>query len=341
MSELENLESLRKTALERIESATSSAQLDALETEYLGRKGELTQQLRKIGSLPAEERKGFGQAVNEIKDDLGRAIDQRRGALAGGEARSRYAEEALDVTRPGRFFQVGRPHILVETLAKIKQIFIGLGYEIVETPEIEEYKFNFEALNYPPDHPALDEQMSFYVTDEVLLRTHTTAYQHRVMKTRKPPMRVCNMGKCYRVDAVDSTHGHTFHQVDCFTVDHGISMADLKGTLRQFLVEMFGKEVQLRFRPDFFPFVEPGAEVAVTCTICDGKGCGVCKGSGWLELGGAGMIHPDVLESVGIDPEEYTGFAFGLGIDRMPMVKHGVPDLRLFLDNDLRFLRQV
>jgi len=229
----------------------------------------------------------------------------------------------------------------VEALARVKQIFIGLGYEMFESPEVESYKYNFASLNYPEEHPALDEQMSFYITDDWLLRTQTTAYQHRVMEKRGPPLRVCTIGKCYRVDAVDATHGHTFHQVDCFTVDHGISMADLKGTLHQFLVEMFGKEVQLRFRPDFFPFVEPGAEVAVTCTICDGKGCGVCKGSGWLELGGAGMIHPNVLESVGIDPEEYTGFAFGLGIDRMPMVKHGVPDLRLFMENDLRFLRQV
>jgi phenylalanyl-tRNA synthetase alpha chain len=341
MSEQDNLNDLRRKVLDEVGAAQSLADLDSLDTEYLGRKGEITLQLRKIGSLPPEERKDFGQAVNRIKTDLAEAIEKRRGELSTTEDSAKLEKEAVDITLPGRFYQIGRPHVLVETLRRIKEIFIGLGYEIFESPEVESYAYNFAALNYPPDHPALDEQMSFYITDDCILRTHTTAYQHRVMENRRPPLRVCTMGKCYRVDAVDATHGHTFHQVDCFTVDHGISMADLKGTLHQFLVEMFGRQVQLRFRPDFFPFVEPGAEVAVTCTICDGKGCGVCKDSGWLELGGAGMIHPNVLESVGIDPEEYTGFAFGLGIDRMPMVKHGVPDLRLFMENDLRFLRQV
>ncbi len=341
MSELENLNSIRAAALERVNAAPSSAELDALETEYLGRKGEVTLQLRKIGSLPPEERKDFGQAINTIKEEIAAAISARREAVLTTEISSRLASEAVDVTLPGRFYQTGRPHILVETLNKIKRIFIGLGYEVVDMPEIESYQYNFAALNYPEEHPALDEQMSFYITDERLLRTHTTAYQHRVMEKRKPPMRVCTLGKCYRVDAVDATHGHTFHQVDCFTVDHGITMADLKGTLHQFAVEMFGKEVEVRFRPDFFPFVEPGAEVAVTCAICEGRGCGVCKGSGWLELAGAGMIHPNVLEKAGIDSEEYTGFAFGFGVERMPMLIHGINDLRLFMDNDLRFLRQL
>lgn len=341
MSELTNLDDIRAEALGRIASAASSAELDALDIQYLGRKGEVTLQLRKIGSLEPELRKDFGQAVNTVKEELAQAISERRQALSATETEARFAKEAVDVTLPGRFYQAGRPHILVETLNKIKRIFIGLGYEIVDMPEIESYSYNFAALNYPDDHPALDEQMSFYITDERLLRTHTTAYQHRVMEKRKPPMRVCTLGKCYRVDAVDATHGHTFHQVDCFTVDHGITMADLKGTLHQFAVEMFGKEVDVRFRPDFFPFVEPGAEVAVTCTICEGRGCGVCKGSGWLELAGAGMIHPNVLEGAGIDSEEYTGFAFGFGVERMPMLIHGINDLRLFMENDLRFLRQL
>lgn len=341
MSGVSELDSLRKAALERIAAAEASAQLDALETQYLGRKGELTQLLRKIGELPAQERRDFGMAVNKAKEELAAAIAERLEQLSGVEAEAAYEREAVDVTLPGRFWQVGRPHVLVETLDKIKQIFVGLGYEIVDMPEVEEYKYNFEALNYPPDHPALDEQMSFYITDERILRTHTTAYQHRAMETRRPPMRVCTMGKCYRVDAVDATHGHTFHQVDCFAIDHNISMADLKGTLYQFAVAMFGQDVNVRFRPDFFPFVEPGAEVAVTCAICRGKGCGVCKGTGWLELAGAGMIHPNVLEGAGIDSEEYTGFAFGFGVERMPMLMHGIPDLRLFMDNDLRFLRQL
>ncbi|MBQ7525871.1 MAG: phenylalanine--tRNA ligase subunit alpha, partial [Abditibacteriota bacterium] len=245
-----------------------------------------------------------------------------------------------DVTVPGRFYVPGTPHVLMETFDDIKKIFIGLGYEIFDSPEVEEYKYNFAALNYPEEHPAIDEQMSFYIDKEHLLRTHTTAYQHRVMLNRKPPMKVCTTGKCYRVDAVDATHGHTFHQVDCFAIDKGITFSDLKGTLLHFAKSMLGQHVETRFRPDFFPFVEPGAEVAVTCTICGGKGCNVCKGSGWLELGGAGMIHPNILRGAGIDPEVYSGFAFGFGIERIHMLLHNVNDLRMFMDNDLRFLRQ-
>ena len=341
MSERDNLRELGSAALARVNAAQTSAELDTLETEYLGRKGEVTAQLRKIGSLPAEERKDFGQAINDLKEELAAAIVDRKSSMTSSESDVILAREAVEVTMPGRFYRVGRPHILVETLSKIKDIFIRLGYEIVESPEIESYRYNFEALNYPEEHPAIDEQMSFYITDDRLLRTHTTAYQHRQMEKRKPPIKVCTLGKCYRVDSVDATHGHTFHQVDCFCVDHGITMADLKGTLYQFAVEMFGPKAGVRFRPDFFPFVEPGAEVAVTCSICEGSGCNVCKGSGWLELAGAGMIHPNVLEGAGIDSEEYTGFAFGFGIERMPMLQHGIDDLRLFMENDLRFLRQL
>ena len=341
MSEQENLRELGRAALERVALASVTDGLDAIDTHYLGRKGEVTLQLRKIGALLPEQRKDFGQAVNRLKEEIAEAIERRRAQLVASETTTKLAEEWLDVTLPGRFYRVGRPHILVETLARIKEIFIGLGYEMFESPEVEHYKYNFAALNYPDEHPAMDEQMSFYITDERLLRTQTTAYQHRVMEKRKPPLRVCTVGKCFRVDAVDATHGHTFHQVDCFAVDRGITMADLKGTIHEFAVQMFGKEVGVRFRPDFFPFVEPGAEVAITCTICDGKGCGVCKGSGWLELAGAGMIHPNVLDTVGIDSQEYTGFAFGMGIERMPMLKHGIDDLRLFMENDLRFLRQL
>lgn len=338
---MSELDSIRLAAVERVNSAGSSADLEEIDTQYLGRKGELTQLLRKIAEQPPEQRREFGMSVNRLKEELAGLIAARLEELSSVEADAAYEREAVDVTMPGRFWRVGRPHVLVETLNRIRDIFIGLGYEIVDMPEVEEYRYNFEALNYPPDHPALDEQMSFYVTDERILRTHTTAYQHRAMETRKPPMRVCTTGKCYRVDAVDATHGHTFHQVDCFAIDHGISMADLKGTLYEFAVAMFGEGVNVRFRPDFFPFVEPGAEVAVTCAICGGSGCGVCKGTGWLELAGAGMIHPNVLKGVGIDPEEYTGFAFGFGVERMPMLMHGIPDLRLFMDNDLRFLRQL
>lgn len=341
MSEQDGLINIRSEASDKINAAKSSAELDSIETQYLGRKGELTLQLRKIGSLPPEERKGFGQAVNEIKQELNDAISKKRDDLSASESSAKLQNEAVDITLPGRFFQIGRPHVLVETIERIKEIFMGLGCEIVESPEVEDYKYNFDTLNYPEEHPAMDEQMSFYINDKRLLRTQTTAYQHRVMEKRKPPFKVCAIGKCYRYEAVDATHGHTFHQVDCFSVGHNITMADLKGTLHQFAVEIFGKEVGVRFRPDFFPFVEPGAEIAITCVICDGKGCNVCKGSGWLELGGAGMVHPNVLERAGVDSEEYTGFAFGLGIERIVMLQHGIGDLRLFMENDLRFLRQL
>lgn len=329
MSELDSITRLQDEASSRIASAQSSRELGELETEYLGRKGRLTQLLRSIGGLPPEERPAFGGRVNEAKARLEAEIGERLRQIAAEEARRRLAAEALDVTMPGRFYRIGRPHVLVETMAEIKRIFIGLGYQIVESPEIESYHYNFESLNYPADHPAMDEQMSFYITDKYLLRTQTTAVQARVMEKQQPPLRICTLGKCYRYEAVDATHGHTFHQVDCFAVDEHITLGDLKGTLVQFCHEMFGPEVRVRFRPDFFPFVEPGAEVAISL-----------GGSGWMEIAGAGMIHPNVLERCGIDSEKYTGFAFGVGIDRIPMIKYGIDDLRLFMESDLRFLRQ-
>lgn len=323
------IEQLRHEVVERVADARATAELEGLEVEYLGRKGKLTQLLRRVGELPPEERPGFGSRVNQAKSELTQLIESRRQVVLEGEAAEKLRAEALDVTLPGRFYRIGRPHVLTETMREIKRIFIGLGYELFDTPEIESYYYNFEALNYPEEHPAMDEQMSFYITDDKLMRTQTTAYQARVMKGQKPPFRAATLGKCYRYDAVDATHSHTFHQVDCFAVDERITLADLKGTLYQFCKEVYGANVKMRFRPDFFPFVEPGAEVAINL------------GDRWLELGGAGLIHPNVLKFCGIDPEQYSGFAFGLGIDRMPMIKHGITDLRLFLENDLRFLRQV
>lgn len=329
MSEFEIITNLEQEASGRIGAAKSSKELEALEVEYLGRKGRLTSLLRSIGDLPQDQRPAFGGRVNEVKATLEGQIAERMRQVASSEAGERLKAEAIDVTLPGRFYKVGRPHVLVETMSEIKRIFTGLGYQVVESPEIESYEYNFEALNYPEEHPAMDEQMSFYITDKYLLRTQTTAVQKRVMEKHKPPLRICTLGKCYRYEAVDATHGHTFHQVDCFAVDEHITMADLKGTLAQFCKMMFGEDTRVRFRPDFFPFVEPGVEIAISI-----------GGGRWLELGGAGMIHPNVLEGCGIDSEKYTGFAFGLGIDRMPMIKHGIDDLRLFLESDLRFLRQ-
>lgn len=329
MTEFESITTVEQEAAERIAAAGSTKELEVIEVEYLGRKGKLTQLLRTIGGLPQDQRPAFGARMNEAKAAIEGRITERRQHLAVGEAGERLRAESLDVTLPGRFYSIGRPHVLVETMAEIKRIFTGLGYQIVESPEVESYHYNFEALNYPEEHPAMDEQMSFYITDKYLLRTQTTAVQKRVMEKQKPPLRICTLGKCYRYEAVDATHGHTFHQVDCFTVDEHITMADLKGTLTQFCKMMFGEDTRVRFRPDFFPFVEPGVEIAASI-----------GGGRWLELGGAGMIHPNVLEGVGIDSEKYTGFAFGLGIDRMPMIKHGIDDLRLFMEDDLRFLRQ-
>ncbi|MHB0913618.1 MAG: phenylalanine--tRNA ligase subunit alpha [Armatimonadota bacterium] len=336
----ETLEALRQEAERRIEQAASSEEVASLETEFLGRKGRITEILRRTGELPQEERPAFGQAANELRNLVTERIAERRAVIRADEQERKLRQESVDVTLPGRFPRLGRMHPLTSTIERIKQVFIGMGYEMVYGPELEEYRYNFDALNYPEDHPAMDEQMSFYVTDDLLLRTQTTALQGRVMENREPPFRICTVGRCFRYDAIDATHSHTFHQVDCFVVDEGISMADLKGTIAQFGREMFGPETRARFRPDFFPFVEPGVEYALSCLVCKGSGCSLCKGSGWLEIGGAGMVHPNILERFGIDTERYTGFAFGLGIERVAMLEHGINDLRLFLENDLRFLWQ-
>lgn len=334
------LEQIRLEAEQQIDRAVSSSELTQIDTEFLGRKGRVTELLRRTGELPKEERPAWGQSVNQLKNLLTERLAARRIVVENEERERRLRSEAVDVTLPGRLYRLGRQHPLSSTVAEVKRIFIGLGYQIVDGPEVEQYRYNFEALNYPEDHPAMDAQMSFYVTDDLLMRTQTTALQGRVMESQTPPFRISTIGRCFRYDAMDATHSHTFHQVDCFTVDEGISMADLKGTIAQFAREMFGADTRTRFRPDFFPFVEPGVEYAVSCFVCKGEGCSLCKSSGWLELGGAGMIHPNILERFGIDSEKYTGFAFGLGIERAAMLKHGINDLRLFLENDLRFLRQ-
>ncbi len=336
----EQMDALRIEGEQAIEQAASSADLNEVQVRYLGRKGKVTELLRSVGELPRELRPEFGQRINKLRDHLEERLAARSEAIRVEESSRRLAQETVDVTLPGRLFKVGRRHLLTATIERVKSIFIGLGYEVMESPELEQYRYNFDSLNYPEDHPAMDEQMSFYVTNDLLLRTQTTALQGRVFETRRPPLRIATVGRCFRYEAVDATHSHTFHQVDCFTVDEGISMADLKGTLAHFAQEMFGPETRVRFRPDFFPFVEPGAEVAISCVMCKGAGCGLCKSSGWLELGGAGLIHPNILERFGYDSERYTGFAFGLGIERMPMLVHAIDDLRLFLENDVRFLRQ-
>ena len=327
MTPLEQLSQIAAEAKDALAAATTVAELDTVETHYLGRKGQLTGLLRLVGSLPPEEKPQFGAAVNARKDDLTALLTDKKTELSIGERSVRLAADAVDVTLPGKLYPLGTQHPITRQMQAVKDALIGMGYQFNEWPDIEDYHYNFETLNYPPDHPAFDEQMSFYVDKTHLLRTQTTAFQAHVMERQKPPIRAATIGKCYRYEAVDATHSHTFHQVDLLAVDEGLTLADLKGTFAHLVRLLFG-DVEIRFRPDFFPFVEPGVEVAVKW------------GDGWLELGGAGMVHPNILNAMGIDSERYTGFAWGLGIDRMPMAKYGIDDIRLFTENDLRFLRQ-
>ena len=315
-------------ALDAVRAAGSLAELAALETRYLGRNKGLNELRRTIGSLPADERPAFGARINDAVQALTEAAAERQAALKEIDLAQRLAGETIDVTLPGRAMAAGRLHPLTQTSERVKTVLSGMGFEFVDGPELEDYAYNFAALNYPEDHPAMDEQNSFFVNDGQLLRTQTTALQGRIMAERRPPFRIATVGRCFRYEAVDATHHHTFHQVDVFMVDENISMADLKGTLGSFARQMFGPETLVRFRPDFFPFVEPGVDYSI-----------YWRGR-WLELGGAGMIHPNILRAYGINTEKYSGFAFGLGIERTHMIQTGVNDLRLYLENDLRFLKQ-
>jgi len=317
----------------RVASAASRDEVEAVGREMLGRKGRLTAFLRSLGDLSAEERPRVGKLVNEARDAIQSVIDEAVAARA-----KESAAPKVDVTLPGRLQRAGVAHPLTRALDEIAGIFIGMGFALVEGPEIEDDWHNYAALNIPDNHPARNECFRF--DDRWLLRTETSAVQIRTMEGQEPPVRIICPGRCYRPDEVDATHMHTFHQIEGLMVDEGISMADLKGVLALYGRRAFGEHVKMRFRPDYFPFVEPGAEVAYTCHECAGAGCALCKQTGWIEVGGAGMVHPNVLRNVGYDPERYTGFAFGLGIERMAMLSHKIDDIRLFLENDARFLRQ-
>jgi phenylalanyl-tRNA synthetase alpha chain len=331
---MERVNEVLSGALSAVDAAPSTHALRDLEVKYLGRNGELTGLLRQVGSLTPDEKPLFGKAVNEAKERLADAISARAGALSKAEAASAAETERLDLTMPGRPIRTGLPHVLTQTIDHVKAVMIGLGFRFELGPELEEFKYNFKALNYPPDHPAMDDQDTFYVDDERLLRTQCTAIQGRTFERMKPPLRVFTIGRCFRNEAVDRTHGHTFMQVDAFMIDEGVSMAHLRGTLAAFARTMFGGDQGIRFRPDFFPFVEPGVDFAI-------KNPFQHRGGGeWMEIGGAGLIHPNILDAYGIDTEVYSGFAFGLGIERICMAQYGIDDLRLFFDNDLRFLEQ-
>ena len=333
----EAVENIVTEVLQEIQGASNPHDLDLLRVKYLGRKGALTTILRGLGSLEPEERRRIGQEANRAKEALEAALDEALGALKA--AARRAATPTVDVTLPGRRLPRGRLHPLNQTMAEVCDIFLHLGFETVEGPEVELDWYNFEALNLPPDHPARDMQDTFYFNDQVLLRTHTSPMQIRTMEARQPPVRIIAPGKVYRRDS-DITHSPMFHQVEGLLVDKGVTFADLKGVLTAFVHQMFGPEVGVRFRPSYFPFTEPSAEVDIECVMCGGHGCRVCQATGWLEVLGSGMVHPAVFEAVGYDPETYTGFAFGLGIERIAMLKYGVDDIRLFFENDLRFLRQ-
>lgn len=334
----ELLEKIKAAAL--LELARSDADLESLRVRFLGKKGELTAVLRGMGALSAEERPRMGQLANDVRAAIEAAIAVRGAELKERMLQKRLTEEKLDVTMPGEAPRMGHRHPLNRVQREMEEIFIGMGFQIAEGPEVEYDYYNFQALNIPKDHPARDTQDTFYITDNILLRSQTSPVQVRVMEKQKPPIRVISPGRVYRSDALDATHSPLFHQMEGLVVDKGITMSDLKGTLETFAKKMFGEDTKIRFRPHHFPFTEPSAEVDVSCFACGGKGCRICKGEGWIEILGAGMVHPFVLSNCGIDPEIYSGFAFGMGIERVAMKHYGIDDIRLFYENDERFLKQ-
>ena len=334
----ETLEKIRKEALDALSSP--SAEIEELRIRYLGKKGELTAVLRGMGKLSAEERPVVGQLANEVRAEIEKKIDELNEKKNAALLEAKLRAEKLDVTVPGDPVRAGHFHPLSLVQRQLEDIFLGMGYSIVDGPEVEYDYYNFQALNIPPDHPARDTQDTFYITDNILLRSQTSPVQARVMEKTQPPIKIISPGRVYRSDAVDATHSPLFHQLEGLVIDRGITMGDLKGTLEMFAKRMFGEDTRIRFRPHHFPFTEPSAEVDVSCFVCGGTGCRLCKGEGWIEILGAGMVHPNVLRNCGIDPEEYSGFAFGLGIERIALLKYHIDDMRLLYENDIRFLRQ-
>jgi len=334
-----NIESIRREFLKDVGEATSLPVLYEVKAKYLGRKGILTNLFKELKNLSVEERRERGRVLNDLKEWMEERIRKREGEILEAEALKKELEGKVDLTLPGRRVRIGNIHPLNRVLREIIEIFSSMGFSLEEGPEIELDYYNFEALNIPKDHPARDMHDTFYITDNALLRTHTSPVQIRAMRKRKPPLRVISAGKVYRRDS-DPTHSPMFHQVEGLLVDEDVKLADLKGVLSEFANRIFGGKRRVRFRPSYFPFTEPSLEVDVECVRCGGKGCQVCKGTGWLEILGAGMVHPEVFKAVGYDSGKYVGFAFGLGVERIAMLKYGIDDLRLFFDNDLRFLRQ-
>lgn len=334
------LEAIRAKALEQLEKAGDLKALEDARVQLLGKKGELTAILKMMGKLSPEERPVMGQMANEVRTAIEEKLEARTAELKAKLAEMKLQSETLDVTLPGTVIRQGHRHPLNLVLDEIKEIFLGLGFDVVSGPEVELDYYNFEALNLPKDHPARDTQDTFYITENVLLRTQTSPVQIRTMEKRRPPIRIIAPGRVYRSDAVDATHSPIFHQIEGLVVDEGITMADLKGCLETVIKRLYGEDSVVRFRPHHFPFTEPSAEVDVQCFACHGKGCRICKGEGWIEILGCGMVHPKVLSGCGLDPEKYSGFAFGIGLERIVMRRFAVDDMRLFYENDTRFLEQ-
>lgn len=336
----EQLAKIKQRVIDELDSIKDSAALEQLRVRVMGKKGELTSLLRGMGQVPAEQRPAIGQLVNSTRESLEAAIEEHAEKLRKLERERKLREETIDVTLPGAARLAGSLHPMNIVLEELMTIFTGMGFEVVEGPEVEYDHYNFELMNLPKNHPARDAQDTFYIDDEIVLRTHTSPVQARIMTTRKPPIRIVCPGRVYRVDEADATHSPVFHQMEGLVIDENISMGDLKGTLDTFARRLYGEGVTTRFRPSFFPFTEPSAEVDLTCASCGGKGCRMCKGTGWIEVLGAGMVNPKVLEMCGIDPVKYSGFAFGMGIERLAILKYNVPDMRYLYENDLRFLSQ-
>lgn len=336
----EQLISIKDLAEKELSNVQSIQDLESLRVKYLGKKGELTGVLRGMGALSAEERPVIGQLANEVRAFIEGKIDETNNALIKKERSEKLQKEVIDVTIPGKRKNLGKKHPLSIVTDEIKDIFIGMGYEIAEGPEVEFDYYSFEALNIPKGHPARDTQDTFYINEQIVLRPQTSPVQIRVMENKKPPIKILSPGRVYRSDAVDATHSPIFHQIEGLVVDKGVTMSDLIGTLQVFAKSLFGEHTKIRLRPHHFPFTEPSAEVDVSCWSCGGSGCRMCKNEGWIEVLGAGMVHPKVLERCGIDPDVYSGFAFGIGVERTAMGRFNIDDLRLFYENDIRFLNQ-
>jgi phenylalanyl-tRNA synthetase alpha chain len=336
----EQLEKIKSEALAKIDASDALEKLNEIRVAYLGKKGELTTVLKSMKDVAPEERPKVGQMVNEVRALIEERLEETKAALAKKAREEQMKREVIDVTLPAKKANTGHKHPNTIALEEVERIFVGMGYEVVEGPEVEYDLYNFEKLNIPKGHPARDEQDTFYINDSILLRSQTSPVQARVMEKQKPPIRMIAPGRVFRSDEVDATHSPSFHQIEGLVIDKHITFADLKGTLAEFAKELFGEDTKVKFRPHHFPFTEPSAEVDVSCFKCGGKGCRFCKGSGWIEILGCGMVHPHVLEMCGIDPEEYTGFAFGVGLERIALLKYEIDDMRLLYENDIRFLKQ-